>query len=187
MGGRLMKYIPLINDEFKKKILDFLYEDELFNVFSIHFIENQVEDIGELYVGESNDKIDTILHMKFDGNSYFTNFFTKNEIGYTEIAKQLQILNYNRVLLAGKRKEVSKVLSCLGKKVKSTPDIYYKFDVNRHCNQTIHPNITYRMATCRQEDMSKISEYMISFFEPANEQQISDITDKKNLIEDIKV
>lgn len=182
-----MRYIPLINDEFKEKILDFLYEDELFNVFLIHFIENQIEDIGKLYVEESNGRIDNILHMKFDGNSYFTNFFTKNEKGYTEIAKQLQILNYNRVLLAGKRKEVSKVLSCLGKEVKSAPDIYYKFDINRHCNQTIHPDITYRMVTCRQEDMSKISEYMISFFEPANEQEIADITDEKKLIEDIKV
>lgn len=182
-----MKYISLISDEFKAKILDFLYEDELFNVFLIHFIENQIEDIGELYIEESNGRINNILHMKFDGNSYFTSFFTKNEKGYAEIAKQLQILDYNRVLLAGKRKEVSKILSYLGKEVTSIPDIYYKFDVNRNCRQTIHPDITYRMATCRQEDMSKISEYMIDFFEATNEQEIADITDEKKLVEDIKV
>ena len=182
-----MKCIPLINDEFKEKILDFLYEDELFNVFLIHFIENQIEDIGKLYVEETNGRIDSILHMKFDGNSYFTSFFTKNEKGYTEIAKQLQILNYNKVLLAGKRKEVSRLLSYLGKEVKSTPDIYYKFDMNRHCNQTIHPDITYRRAACSQKDMIKIGEYMISFFELTNEQEIADITDEKKLIEDIKV
>lgn len=57
-----MKYISLINDEFKTKILDFLYEDELFNVFLIQFIENQTEDAGELYVEESNGRIDNILY-----------------------------------------------------------------------------------------------------------------------------
>ena len=73
-----MKYTSLINDELKRKILDSLYEDELFNVFLIHFIENQIEDMGELYIEESDGDIDNILHIKFDGNSYFTNFFTKS-------------------------------------------------------------------------------------------------------------
>ncbi|ERI91061.1 acetyltransferase, GNAT family [Clostridiales bacterium oral taxon 876 str. F0540] len=182
-----MRYITSLNDELKKKILSLLYEDELFNVFLIHFIENQIQDIGELYVEESNGSIDNILHMKFDGNSYFTSFFTKKENGYIEIAKQLQLLNYNRVLLAGKRKEVSKILSYLGKKETSTPDIYYEFDLNRYCKQAIHSDITYRMATCRQNDMSKISEYMIGFFEPTSNMEIADITDENKLTEDIKI
>lgn len=35
--------------------------------------------------------------------------------------------------------------------------------------------------------MNKISEFMIGFYEPTNEQEISDITDKRKLLEDIKV
>jgi predicted GNAT family acetyltransferase len=182
-----MKHISLINDELKTKILNFLYEDELFNVFLIHFIESQIEDMGELYIEESDDDVENILHIKFDGNSYFTNFFTKNETGYSGIAKQLEILNYKRVLLAGKRKDVSKILSYVDNEVTSAPDIYYKFDVNRYCRQTMHQDITFRMANCDQNDFNKISQFMIGFFDPANEQEIADITDKRKLVGDIKV
>ena len=182
-----MRDITLINDEFKKKILNFLYEDELFNVFLINFIENQIEDIGQLYIEESNGDIDTILHIKFDGNSYFTSFFAKNEIGYNEIAKQLKILNYKRILLAGKKQEVSKILSHIGKDVKSDLNIYYRFDITKHFKQTIHPDIKFRQATCTQNDISKIGEFMIGFFEPTNGQEIADITDKRKLLEDIKM
>lgn len=182
-----MKHISMINDEFKTKILNFLYEDELFNVFLIHFIENRIEDIGELYIEESNCNINSILHMKFDGNSYFTNFFSKCEGSYREIAKQLETLNYKRVLLAGKRKDVSKILSYVGKDVTSVTDIYYKFDVSKDYKQTVTPDIKFRLATCGQDDLSKISDFMIGFFEPTNVKEIADITDKMKLLEDIKI
>jgi ribosomal protein S18 acetylase RimI-like enzyme len=186
---KLMKYISLINDVLKAKILDFLYEDELFNVFLIHFIESQIEDMGELYIEESDDDddIDNILHIKFDGNSYFTNFFTKKETGYSEIAKQLEILNYKKVLLAGKRKEVSIILSYIDKEATSAPDIYYKYDINKYCRQAIHSDITFRMANCDQNDISKVSQFLIAFFDPTNEQEVADITDKRKLVEDIKI
>jgi predicted GNAT family acetyltransferase len=182
-----MKRVSMINDELKTKILNFLYEDELFNVFLIHFIENQIEDIGELYIEESNCSINSILHMKFDGNSYFTTFFSKNESGYREIAKQLETLNYKRVLLAGKRKDVSKILAYVGKDVTSVSDIYYKFDVCKDFNQIVTPDIKFRLATCAQDDLSKISEFMIGFFKPENKQEIADITYKRKLLEDIKI
>lgn len=182
----MMRYISSLTDELKIKILDFLYEDELFNISLIHFIENQIEDMGELYIEDSNGSINSILHMKFDGNSYFVNFFTENEKGYSKIAKQLQTLNYNKVLLSGKRKDVSKILSYLGKDATSAPDLYYKYDVNKYFKQTMYPDVTFRMASCRRDDMSKISEFMIGFFEPENEQEIKDITDKKKLLENVK-
>ncbi|GGM18796.1 hypothetical protein GCM10011351_00760 [Paraliobacillus quinghaiensis] len=182
-----MKYVSLMRDELKKKILNFLYEDELFNPFLIHFIENQPENIGELYITESDGCVENILHMKFDGNSYFTNFYPKNEKGYRAIAEQLQLLNYNRVLLSGKRKDVSKILSYFTKDLKSAPDIYYKFDVNQYFKQTTYPDITFRVATCCQSDMNKISEFMIGFFKPTSEKGIADLTDKNKLLEDLKV
>lgn len=37
-----MRYVTVINDKFKSRILDFLYKDELFNVFLINIIENQI-------------------------------------------------------------------------------------------------------------------------------------------------
>lgn len=181
-----MRYISSLEDELKIEILDFLYEDELFNISLIHFIENQIEDMGELYIEDSNGSINSILHMKFDGNSYFTNFFTKNEKGYSKIAKQLQTLNYNKVLLSGKRKDVSKILSYLGKDITSAPDLYYKYDLNKYFKQTMHPDVTFRMASCRQDDMNKISEFMIGFFETENEQELKDITEKKKLLENVK-
>ena len=182
-----MKYITLINDELKREILNFLYKDELFNVFLINFIENQIEDMGQLYIEELDGDIESILHIKFDGNSYFTSFFTKNERGYNVIAKQLEILNYKRVLLAGKMKEVSKILSYMGKNLTATLDIYYRFDINKYFKHTALTDIKFRKATSSQDDMSKISEFMIGFFEATNEQEIVDITDKTKLLEDIKL
>lgn len=182
-----MRYITIINDELKRKILNFLYEDELFNVFLINFIENQIEDMGQLYIEELDGDIESILHIKFDGNSYFTSFFTKNERGYNVIAEQLEILNYKRVLLAGKMKEVSKILSYMDKNLTSTLDIYYRFDVNKYFKHTALRDIKFRKATSSQDDMSKISEFMIGFFEATNEQEIADITDKRKLLEDIKL
>ena len=61
------------------------------------------------------------------------------------------------------------------------------FNLNRYCKQTIHPDITYRMAACIQDDMGKIGEYLIGFFEPTNDQEIADITGENKLTEDIKV
>lgn len=182
-----MKYISRLSVELKVKILNFLYEDELFNIFLIQYIENQMEDMGELYIEESNGSIDSVLHMKYDGNSYFTNFYTKNEKSYSEIANQLKVLNYKKVLLSGKRRDVSKILYYLGKEIISAPDIYYKFDINAYPKQTIYPGITFRKSTSNQDDISIISEFMIGFFEPSNEQEIRDITNKKKLLEDIKV
>jgi predicted GNAT family acetyltransferase len=182
-----MKQISSITDELKMKILNFLYEDELFNVFLIHFIENQIEDMGELYISESNDNITSVLHMKFDGNSYFTNFYFMDEEGLNKIIKQLQKLNYNKVLLSGKRKDVAQILSCIGKNEISAPDIYYKSDVNKYFNQPLQKDIFFRKATCSEEDMSRITNFLIGFFEPADEQEVADLTNRKKLLEDLKI
>lgn len=182
-----MRYIKLINDELKMKILNFLYEDELFNVYLINVIEKQIDNIGEIYIEESYGDIGSILHIKFDGNSYFTSFFTKNEAGYKEIAKQLEIFKYKRILLAGKRKEVSKILSYLSKDVISSSDIYYKFNASKYLKQTSIPEIKFRQATYEQEDISKISEFMIDFFGATNEEEVADIANRRKLFEDIRL
>lgn len=62
----MMRYISSLTDELKIKILDFLYEDELFNISLIYLIENQIEDMGELYIEDSNGSINSILYMKFE-------------------------------------------------------------------------------------------------------------------------
>ena len=182
-----MKHISVISDALKVKILDFLYKDELFNVFLIHFIENQIEDVGELYITESYGSITSILHMKFDGNSYFTNFFYKKQEGLNEIIEQLKRLNYSKVLLSGKRKDVSQIVSSIGEKELSAPDIYYKFDINKYPNQTLQPYVTFRRATDINEDLNNISNFLIGFFEPTNEQDIVDLISRKKLLEDLKI
>ncbi|OGO82395.1 MAG: hypothetical protein A2Y18_00840 [Clostridiales bacterium GWD2_32_19] len=182
-----MKYISEITDELRVRVLECLYEDELFNVFLIHFIESQIEDIGELYITESYDSINSILHMKFDGNSYFTSFYYRNEEGLNEIIKQLKKLNYSRILLSGKMKDVSKVLDCVGKNKVSAPDIYYKFDINKHKNLTLQQVCNFRIATDSKEDLNIISKFMIGFFEPTTQQETADLINTKKLLEDLKV
>lgn len=183
-----MRYIKLINDELKMKILNLLYEDELFNVYLINVIEKQSDDnIGEIYIEESDGYVESILHIKFDGNSYFTSFFTKNEAGYKAISKQLEIFKNKRILLAGKKNEVSKILSCLGKDVISSSDIYYKFNASKYLKQSPSPEIKFRQAAYEQDDINIISEFMIDFFGATNEEEVADITNKRKLFEDINL
>lgn len=182
-----MKHISSITDEFKLKILDFLYEDELFNVFLIHSIENQIDDVGELYITESYGSIMSVLHMKFDGNSYFTSFCYRNNEGLNEIIEQLKKLKYNKVLLAGKRKDVSQIVASITKNEMSDPDIYYKLDMDKFLNKTLQSDTTFRQATDSKEDLSKVSVFLIDFFEATNEKEIADLTNKKKLLEDLEI
>lgn len=181
-----LKKINKLTEEIKIKVLSFLYEDELFNVFMIHFIENQPENIGELYVTEENNEIIELLHLKFDGNSYFTNFYSRSDEGLKNISKQIEDLDYKRVLLAGKKKDVEKIISILGKKQEVTSNIYYKFDSILFKNKNIELPSNFRKAFDNRKDLRKIKEFLVDFFEANTEEEIRNITNEEKILEELK-
>ncbi|MBS4537498.1 GNAT family N-acetyltransferase [Clostridium sp. D2Q-11] len=181
-----MKKIEEFTKEIKRDILDFLYKDELFNVFIIHFIENEWKNIGELYISEENKEITGVLHMKFDGNSYFTNFYTKDDKRLKEIAQQIESLNYKRVLLAGKLKDVRKIIELLDKEQDVTPNIYYKFELNSFNDRGIKIDSNFRRAEDNNKDISKIKRFLVGFFKAETPEEINNITNEQKILEELK-
>jgi len=109
-----MKNISNITYNLKKNILDFLYHDEIYNAILIELIENDIENLGELYINTMEEKVTEILHIKNDGNSQLTNFSYASKEGLEQIAYKIKQLNYKKILLAGKLKEVNNLLIVLG-------------------------------------------------------------------------
>ena len=50
-----------MTDEIAQEILDFLYTDEIMNVFMIHYFENQREQLGDVYVRSNENKLSDIV------------------------------------------------------------------------------------------------------------------------------
>ena len=96
-----MKHMVLTSNKMKAKILNLLYEDELLNVFLIQAIENANEE-DEIYINKVEEGISSILHIKFDGNSYFTSFYYKDEQGLNSIINELKNIKHNKLLISGK-------------------------------------------------------------------------------------
>ena len=81
-----MKKISIIKDDLKKKILEFLYCDEIYNAILIELIQNNTDNLGELYANKTEEGITDILHIKNDGNSDLTNFSYTSKDGLRNIA-----------------------------------------------------------------------------------------------------
>lgn len=178
-----MLRVKKITNNVKKNLLHFLYQDELFNVFMIHFLENQIKDLGELYLLKEQEQIKAILHLKFDGNSYFTNFYTPNSKYLKRIAIKIKQLNYPKILLAGKMNDIQQIMKYLNLNKEIKPNIYYKYDENQVTSFTASAN--FRRATLN--DLPHIHPFLIDFFEVSSAAEIKDITNRNKLIEDLKV
>lgn len=181
-----MKRVNIVSDKLKKSILKFLYEDELFNIFMIHSIENETEDYGEIYITEENEKISEILHLKYDGNSYFTTFYASTENGLEHIANQLSCLNYERILLSGQRQDVFKITKLLGLKKDVSKDIFYTMDLEAYKSMSNQNKSELRKAEGNEEDIEKIKKFKVQFFGASNEEEIREITNTNIILEDIK-
>lgn len=174
-----------LTENIRSKCLEALYKDEFINVFLIDYIENNHENIGELFINEEENEIKEILHLKFDGNSYFTNFYLKDEEGLVSIAEQLKNLEYTKILLGGRLEQVKWILTYLNGEGKVTPNIYYNFDIERYSSIILDAETVFRPATDCRRDIEKLKEFYIGFFEVIEEKDIRHITDELKLKEDL--
>ncbi|ERJ12724.1 hypothetical protein [Haloplasma contractile] len=149
--------IEKLTNELKEKILNLLYTDEVYQVFLIHLIENNQQDI--LYINDYTH-LETILHLKYDGNSYFTNFFTNDDKSLLSISNQLRSLNYKNILLAGKYEEVKTIMNFMNKNKAISLNKYYVYKNN---NLKIQVNNS-ELKRATLDDFDIISLFLIDFF-----------------------
>lgn len=165
-----MELIRDITDSLKFEIIDFLYKNELMNVLTLHYIENKVEEIGELYLSYNKLEIDCLLHIKDDGNSHFTTFYSLSDEGLNKISNQIIKMPHEDILLAGPSREVKYIMNSMGNNSKINEYSYYKHNIQLAFQPT---NSIIKMRKALSNDVDIVGDLLISFFE-ANTQKSKD-------------
>lgn len=181
-----MKKIKILTPNLKKKILELLYFDEMYNVILIGLIEKQPINVGELYINEKGREVTEILHIKNDGNSNFSNFLFKSVEGIKSIAFQIKQLNYNKILLAGKVENVHSLLKALGLNRSISPNNFYKLDIDRYKNLDIKFDCQIRLARLNDQDIERYKQFIVNFFEAETEEDIKNVTNIERIIPTIE-
>lgn len=181
-----MKKIGIITDDLKKKILEFLYHDEMYNAILIELIQNNTDNLGELYVNETKEGITDILHIKNDGNSDFTNFLYTSKNGLKDIACKIKELNYKKILLAGKLEDVNSLLKILGYEKTTTPNLFYKLDIEKYKNMYMQYQGKIRLASLNSEDLERVKYFTFRFLEAETEEEIRAVTDTEKILAKMK-
>jgi GNAT superfamily N-acetyltransferase len=186
VGIKLMNKLIEITDKIVEEILEFLYTDEIMNVFLIHYFENQRDSIGEVYIGLNENEITEIVHIKYDGNSNFTSFYSNSLDGLDKIAKLIKELNYSDILLAGKKEEVNYIMNRLEIDKELYLNTYYQFNSNEYQNLNYEEVMNLRKATRCKRDIDKVKKYLIEFFGAETEEEIQKITSEKKINEELE-
>ncbi len=180
----MMKRIKLQKNN--QNILDVLYQEEALNLFLIHYIENRLEDLGELYIYTSKNQVKGILHIKNDGNSNFTSFYAYSNRELKLIAKQLKKIDKPNILLAGKPKDIYQILEGLKISKKLELNNYYVLNRNLFEKINLDQNIKLLKANNNEIDKNIIKKYLIDFFEPKTGKDIEALTNNQKVLEDLK-
>lgn len=181
-----MNKLVNITDKVVQRLLNFLYSDEIMNVFLIHYLENQRDSIGEVYIGTDENEITEVVHIKYDGNSYFTSFYATSLDGLNKIAKLIRKLNYSDILLAGKAEEVKHIMNSLKLDEELDLNTYYQFNSDRSDSLNIEKANKLRRATRDNRDIEKIKKYLIGFFGAGTKEEIQRITSDEKIDEEME-
>lgn len=181
-----MNKLVNITDKVVQRLLNFLYSDEIMNVFLIHYLENQRDSVGEVYIGTDENEITEVVHIKYDGNSYFTSFYATSLDGLNKIAKLIRKLNYSDILLAGKAEEVKHIMNSLKLDKELDLNTYYQFNSDRSDSLNIEKAIKLRRATRDNRDIEKIKKYLIGFFGAGTKEEIQRITSDEKIDEEME-
>lgn len=181
-----MNKLENITDKMVQEILNFLYLDEIMNVFLIHYFENQRNSIGQVYIGTNENEITEVVHIKYDGNSNFTSFYSSSKGGLDKIAKLIRELNYSDILLAGKAEEVQHIMNRLEIDKELHLNTYYQFNNDRYSDFNFKKNINLRKATRNNRDIEKIKDYLIGFFGAETIEEIQSITSIDKIHEELE-
>ncbi len=158
----------------------------MYNSILIELIENNFENLGELFISEDSKEITGILHIKNDGNSDFTSFHYNTEQGLKAIAEEIKDLNYNKILLAGKLERVTDLLYLLGDKRQPKENIFYKLNVEKYKGICKNYRTKIRMAALNKEDIEKVKKFTAAFLEAETEEEVRGITADEKILPKMK-
>lgn len=178
--------ISVLTESIKRDLLELLYKDEVCNSIMIELIQNTNQSLGELYINETSGKITELLHVKYDGNSYFTNFLYSSSTGLNSIAEKITELGYDKTLIAGKSEEVSILLKLMNNNKSINPNVFFKlnFEMYKEINTTYQCKI--RLANYSYEDLKAIKKFTARFFEAESQAEVEAVTNTEKILEKMK-
>lgn len=180
-----MRKVNIITDSLRKKILELLYKDEMYNAILIELIQSNNSELGDLYISENEKEINVILHVKNDGNSDLTTFAYKSKLGLRDIGCKIKEMKYNKLLLAGKLKDIQALFEILEFKNTISPDIFYKLNIKKYQDINMKFNCKIRLATSNEEDIDKVKSFTTLFLEAETEEEIESISNNEKILEKI--
>ncbi|CAM4280844.1 hypothetical protein BAMA_08150 [Bacillus manliponensis] len=176
-----MKRIENISEAEREKLLQCLYKEEIFQTFTIHSLQHNWFQV--CYINKDNEQITSMLIVTDEGNCFYTTFWVRNKKELHIIAKQLQALKDNRILLAGKRAEVQEIMQYLRIEEEASTDFCYVYDKG---NVTETDGNQIRKAMINEEDICYIQQFYKSFFQPSTEAELEKIRNRRKIESDIQ-
>ena len=176
-----MEKLMTLSKEMKDRILEFLYLNEVLNVFLIHYIENQVDALGEIYVGFKDNEINSLVHIKNDGHSNFTSFFVKSDKYLKEVANCIQSIKRPNILLAGRESDVRIIQDYNSRSLDMNIYNYYILSVDQFPIEKTIETYGFRKVKESSEDIEKVKQYLIEFFWAQTEVEKNKITCEKEV------
>lgn len=181
-----MRKINQLTNEIKQSILDYLYKDEMYNSILIELIENNSENLGELFISDDSKEITGILHIKNDGNSDLTSFHYSTEQSLRAIADIIKNLDYNKILLAGTLDKVTALLCLLGDKRKPGENVFYKLNPEKYKEISKNYRTKIRLAALNKEDIEQVKKFTAAFLEAETEEEVRSITADEKILPKMK-
>lgn len=181
-----MKKVRFITNDLKKRILEFLYCNEIYNAILIELIENDNANLDGLYINSNEHGVADILHIKNDGNSDFTLFSYSSKEGLEDIACSIKESNCKKILLAGKFQDVKSLLKIMGHEKNIIPNVFYKLNIEKYKSINMELRSKIRLANSNMEDFEIVKQFTVRFLEAETEEEIKAVSNTEKILPKIK-
>lgn len=138
-----MEELILGGDHLSHEVLDYLYKDEAINISMIHSIETKTMENSKFYVNYLANKVQGILHVKKEGDTKISQFYSHNKEGLKSIAKQIEKIKDGEHLIVGKEEDVRYIGEYMSLDKGLLLNQYYKLNPKKFICSTQFPD--YRM------------------------------------------
>lgn len=176
-----MQKVIALNPQLKEEILSLLYKNEFLNAILINIFEKTKPDIGDLWIGERENHVCALLHIKHDGNSYYTTFAYETFSDLDVISSLLKTIEYPKLLLAGPLEDVAYLCKELGSHQAITPNLFYALDAKLFLSHSIHLSTVLRQATLTKFDIHLVKKYTIDYLEAETADEIKAVSNHEKI------
>lgn len=133
-----MEELTSLSNQHCHQLLDYLYKDEALNISMIHSIEMKMADNSKFYVKYLADKVQGILHVRPDGDTKITQFYTHSKEGLKAIAHQISKLKKGDNMIVGREDDVRFIGECMSLDKGIFFNHYFKLNKNKFIFEGFH-------------------------------------------------